>query len=109
MKIKSVRKLQARVRGWILRLDKFLCERAIEVIQKSAKSYLKCNQRTIAAITIQKVFRTYNIKIEISPKKIREYMLNYQQVCQKNKHLSNIIMKLLSQLSIQQENVSFSS
>jgi len=95
VRIMSIIKLQARARGWILRLDKFLCNRAIQLIQERAKKYIQFKKQTRSATFIQKTFRTHNLKIKISPKKLREYMMSYHQVCKKNEHLSNIILKMI--------------
>ena len=99
LRTKSATILQARIRGWILRLDKFLFDEAVTLIQKSAKSYLQLKKRIQAATTIQKCFRTYNLKILLTGKKLREYIINYQEVCNKNKNLSNIILKIISKIT----------
>ena len=102
-KKKHATRIQARIRGWILRYDKYIFDKSLKIIQTQAKYFLQEKRKHNAALYIQKVFRKYKIISYFHP-----LLMNYKKVCQKNLYLSNIILKLITKLDVQ-ENVSYSS
>ena len=102
-KIKAVTKLQAWCRGYILRMDKNSCEKAIDLMQKKVRSFLMTqkNKREQsleynAAKCIQNNYKLYKKHVLIDGRTLREIMSKYSDVRQKNLYLSNIILKMMN-------------
>lgn len=96
----AITHIQSICRGWMLRYDKRICDRAAVLCQKYIRSYLtrrRLRKRLNAALKIQYMFR--NTTIHVSARKLRKLIRAHNHARHQNTQLSNILIKVISFLS----------